>query len=137
MFWQLASSDKVEVLKSRVNLFWSRIKRPLEEAVMSGELQATEADIRGLSQALYFFLAGATSSYESKLMNIKYFMREDVLAYRHISRIMNYYQWRKPITQEMMLSLTSKISAFLDRDTGQVSGCNACLTVGKKWDCDQ
>lgn len=56
MFWQLASSDKIEVLKNRVNLFWSRIKRPLEDAVVSGDLQATEADIKDLSQALYFFL---------------------------------------------------------------------------------
>lgn len=137
MFWQLASSDKIEVLRNRVNLFWSRIKRPLEDAVISGDLKATDADIRDLSQALYFFLAGATSSFESKLMDEQYFTSEDILAYRHISRLMNHYQWRKPITQEMMQSLSNRISAFLDKGSGKIRSCDTCLAIGKLNDCRQ
>ena len=137
MFWQLASSDKIEVLRNRVNLFWSRIKRPLEDAVISGDLKATDADIRDLSQALYFFLAGATSSYESKLMDEQYFTNEDILAYRHVSRLMNHYQWRKPITQEMMQGLSNRISAFLDKGPGKIRSCDTCLAIGKLNDCRQ
>ena len=135
MFWQLASSDKIEILRNRVNLFWSRIKRPLEDAVISGDLHATSADIRDLSQALYFFLAGATSSFESKLMDEQYFSSEDVLAYRHISRLMNHYQWRKPINQEMMQGLSNRISAFLDKGPGKMRTCDTCLAIGKQSDC--
>ncbi len=137
MFWQLASSDKIEVLRNRVNLFWSRIKRPLEDAVISGDLKATDTDIRDLSQALYFFLAGATSSYESKLMDEQYFTSEDTLAYRHISRLMNHYQWRKPITQEMMQNLSHRISDFLDKGQGKIRTCDTCLAIGKLNDCRQ
>ncbi|PKG57145.1 TetR/AcrR family transcriptional regulator [Shewanella sp. Choline-02u-19] len=135
MFWQLASSDKIEVLKNRVNLFWSRIKRPLEDAVVSGDLQATETDIKDLSQALYFFLAGITSSFESKLMDEQYFTAEDMLGHRHISRLMNRYQWRKPISQEMMLGLSSRICDFLDKGHGNIRSCENCLAIGKKSDC--
>ncbi|WP_299810360.1 TetR/AcrR family transcriptional regulator [uncultured Shewanella sp.] len=135
MFWQLASSDKVEILKNRVNLFWSRIKRPLERAAVCGELTATQVEIDDLSQALYFFLAGATSSFESKLMDEQYFIANDDIGYRHISRLMNHYQWREPITREMMQSLSIRISAFLDKGHGNIRSCETCLCVGKRSDC--
>lgn len=135
MFWQLASSDKIEILRHRVNLFWSRIKRPLEDAVLAGELQANEQDIRDLSQALYFFLAGAASSYESRLMEAQYFIADDNTGFRHISRLMNQYHWRKPITQEMMLSLSLRIKVFLDHSKGRVGTCDTCLAIGKQSDC--
>ncbi|MGS0730781.1 TetR/AcrR family transcriptional regulator, partial [Shewanella sp. 0m-11] len=130
MFWQLASSQKVEILKNRVNLFWSRIKRPLEHAVEQGELQATQVEIDDLSQALYFFLAGATSSYQSGLMDEQYFSVNDDIGYRHISRLMNHYQWREPITREMMQSLSGRIKHFLDKGHGNIRSCETCLSIG-------
>ncbi|GIU19999.1 TetR family transcriptional regulator [Shewanella sp. MBTL60-112-B2] len=135
MFWQLASSEKVDILKNRVNLFWSNIKRPLEEAVKQGNLKATQVEIDDLSQALYFFLAGATSSYESRLMDQQYFVSGDDIAYRHISRLMNHYQWREPITREMMQNLSLRISAFLDKGHGSIRSCETCLCIGKRSDC--
>lgn len=137
MFWQLASADKIEILRNRVNLFWSRIKRPLEEAVEQGELQATQIEIDNLSQALYFFLAGATSSYESRLMEDQYLVNDDETGYRHISCIMNHYQWRKPITREMMQALTIRIHDFLDKGHGNIRSCETCLAIGKLSDCKQ
>ena len=135
MFWQLASSDKIEVLKNRVNLFWSRIKRPLEDAVVTGDLTATEVDIRDLTQALYFFLAGAASSFESKLMDEEYLTTYDPMAFRHISKLMNHYHWRTPITQEMMEGLSLRIEDFLDKGHDNIRSCNNCLIIGKKSDC--
>ncbi len=137
MFWQLASSDKIEILKNRVNLFWSRIKRPLEEAVAKGELKATRIDIDNLSQALYFFLAGATSSYESRLMDEQYFVTDDETGYRHISSLMNHYQWREPINREMMRDLSVRIRGFLDKNSGNcnIRSCGNCLSIGKQSDC--
>ncbi|MCL1140565.1 TetR/AcrR family transcriptional regulator [Shewanella pneumatophori] len=135
MFWQLASSEKVEILRSRVNLFWSRVKSPLEEAVKKGELKATSLEIDDLSQALYFFLAGATSSFESRLMDEQYFIANDDVGYRHISRLMNHYQWREPITREMMQSLSGQISVFLDKSRGNIRSCDSCLAIGKCFDC--
>ncbi|MGS0696782.1 TetR/AcrR family transcriptional regulator [Shewanella sp. 0m-4] len=135
MFWQLASSQKVEILKNRVNLFWSRIKRPLEHAVEQGELQATQVEIDDLSQALYFFLAGATSSYQSGLMDEQYFSVNDDIGYRHISRLMNHYQWREPITREMMQSLSGRIKHFLDKGHGNIRSCETCLSIGRLSDC--
>ncbi len=135
MFWQLASSEKVEILKCRVNLFWSRIKRPLEDAVAKGELQATQLEIDDLSQALYFFLAGATSSYQSRLMDEQYFVVEDDIGYRHISRLMNHYQWREPITREMMQNLSCRIRDFLEQGPCSIRSCNTCLKIGKLSDC--
>ncbi|MCL1049989.1 TetR/AcrR family transcriptional regulator [Shewanella abyssi] len=135
MFWQLASSDKISILKSRVNLFWSRIKRPLEDAVVSGDLAATETDIKELTQALYFFLAGVTSSFESKLMDEQYLTSDDAMGFRHISRLMNRYHWRKPISQEMMQGLSKRIEDFLDQGHDNIRSCENCLTIGKKSDC--
>ncbi|QFU24704.1 TetR/AcrR family transcriptional regulator [Shewanella eurypsychrophilus] len=131
MFWQLASADKIEVLRNRVNLFWSCIRGPLEEAVKSDELEATEIDVRDLTQSLYFFLAGAASSFESKLMNDEYLIASDELGYRHISRIMNQYRWRRPITKEMMTDLSARICEFLDKGHKQIRSCENCTSIGK------
>ena len=135
MFWQLASSEKVGILKNRVNLFWSRIKRPLEIAVEKGELQATQVEIDDLSQALYFFLAGATSSYQSRLMDEQYFIADDEIGYRHVSRLMNHYRWRQPITREMMQNLSQRIHVFLDKGHGNIRSCETCLNIGKQSEC--
>lgn len=135
MFWQLASSEKIEILRHRVNLFWSCIRAPIEEAVAQGELVATEMDIKELVQSLYFFLAGATSSYESRLMDECYFTPDDETGFRHISRLMNRYAWKTPITQEMMCDMVVRISEFLDRGEGKVRTCETCLATGKRHDC--
>jgi len=79
--------------------------------------------IRGFIRALYFFLAGATSSYESRLINEKYLATDNDLCYRHISRIMNHYQWKKPITHEMMQSLSARIKLFLDKGHSNIRSC--------------
>ncbi|QQX79846.1 TetR/AcrR family transcriptional regulator [Shewanella sp. KX20019] len=135
MFWQLASPEKISILKSRVNLFWSRIKQPLEDAVELGELKATDTDISDLSQAIYFFLAGATSSYQSRLMEEEYFVADDTTWFRHVSRIMNRYQWRKPITQEQMQDLSLRVKGFLERTEGKIGTCDTCLAIGKLSHC--
>lgn len=137
MFWQLASSEKIDVLRNRVNLFWSCIRQPIDHAVSVGELDATEAEVKELVQSLYFFLAGATSSYESKLMDEYYFTPDDETGYRHISRLMNRYRWQKPITKEMMQEMTQKISAFLDKGEGKVRSCNTCAEIGKRHHCSE
>lgn len=135
MFWQLASPEKIEILRNRVNLFWSCVRDPIEEAVFAGELLATDNDVRDLSQSLYFFLAGATSSYESRLMDEKYFIADDETGFRHISRLMNRYQWKRPITQEMMQEMTVRISAFLDKGKGNLRSCDTCLAIGRQSNC--
>jgi len=135
MFWQMASPEKIEVLRNRVNLFWSCIRVPLEDAVSSGELDATELDVRDLTQSLYFFLGGASSTYESRLMDEKYFTNDDETSLRHISRLMNRYQWKRPITQEMMQDMRLRISEFLDKSKSKIRTCETCLGIGKQLTC--
>ncbi|MEH6446797.1 MAG: TetR/AcrR family transcriptional regulator [Oceanospirillaceae bacterium] len=135
MFWQMASSEKIEVLRNRVNLFWSCIRVPLEEAVTLEELDASELDIRDLTQSLYFFLGGASSTYESRLMDEKYFTAGEETSLRHISRLMNRYNWKRPITQEMMQDMTLLISDFLDKSKSKIRTCESCLAVGKQLTC--
>jgi len=131
----MASSEKIEMLRNRVNLFWSCIRVPLEEAVKLGELDATELDIRDLTQSLYFFLGGAASTYESRLIDEKYFSNDDETSLRHISRLMNRYHWKRPITQEMMQDMTLRISEFLDKSKSKIRTCETCLGVGTQLTC--
>ncbi|ARD20876.1 TetR/AcrR family transcriptional regulator [Shewanella japonica] len=135
MFWQLASPDKISILKNRVNLFWSCIRNPLDDAVAAGKLSANELELKELTQEMYFFLAGATSSYQSGLMEDCYLTADDATCFRHISRIMNRYNWNQPITQEMMESLAMRISQFLDYGQGKNRTCETCLATGKSQNC--
>ncbi|QYJ90298.1 MULTISPECIES: TetR/AcrR family transcriptional regulator [Shewanella] len=137
MFWQLASSEKIDVLRHRVNLFWSCIRQPIDAAVAAGELQATEVEVKELVQSLYFFLAGATSSCESRLMDEYYLTPDNETQYRHISHLMNRYRWKRPITKEMMQEMTRRISLFLDKGQGKVRSCQTCLAVGKCHHCGE
>ncbi|WP_037471122.1 TetR/AcrR family transcriptional regulator [Shewanella waksmanii] len=137
MFWQLASPEKIAILRNRVNLFWSCIRNPLEDAVAAGELHANEQEVKDLTQMLYFFLAGATSSYQSGLMDEKYLSPDATDGLRHISRLMNRYQWRSPITQEMMQDLSQRVQQFLDHGDGKQRTCETCLATGKAVSCSR
>ncbi len=135
MFWKLASAEKIEILKNRVNHFWSRIYNPLEEARLNNILNASEQDVLDLTQAIYFFLGGAVSSYESQLMDEKYLKDKNDTCYRHLSRMMNRYKWQTPITAEMMQDMAERIHLFFEKEYSQSRTCETCMHLGKSKNC--
>ncbi len=52
-----------------------------------------------------------------------------------LSRLMNRYHWKRPITQEMMQDMTLRISDFLDKNKSKIRTCETCLGIGKQLTC--
>lgn len=133
MFWQMASDEKVEILKKRVNLFWSHLYNPLIDARNKKILLASDKDILELTQSIYFFLAGAISSYESKLMDSKYLPGSLDDCYKHLSKIYNQYQWREPITTELIKELDHNVKIFFEQGYDKYRSCDICLQTSEKF----
>ncbi|BDY06966.1 TetR/AcrR family transcriptional regulator [Ferrimonas sp. YFM] len=127
MFWQMASDEKIALLKERCNLFWSRVHLHIEQAQQSGALQATEAQVMELTQAIYFFMAGSLSSYESQLMESKYLTDKNPTYYRHLAEMMNRYKWNEVATETKFENLANKIELFFDKHYKPNKNCERCL----------
>ncbi len=131
MFWQMASDEKKEVLKQRVDLFWSHIHNPLVEARDLGALKATDTELLEMTQSIYFFLAGAISSYQSGLMDSKYLPGSLENSHRHLSQIFNRLHWDKPITLEMIKELDYRVKAFIDHGYQRHRSCENCMSTSE------
>ncbi|TKB54960.1 TetR/AcrR family transcriptional regulator [Ferrimonas aestuarii] len=126
MFWQMASDEKVSLLKNRVNLFWSRLELHIREAQKHGALTADEMKLKEFTQAVYFFLAGILSSYESKLMDDKYLGDKSSVFCRHLAEIFNRYEWNEIATEGKFRTLSDRIFDFLDRSYDKNRNCEHC-----------
>lgn len=129
MVWQLASDEKVERFKRRIDAFWSWFTKSLYEAVENGELEATPLQIKELVQGITFYLTGSLTQFESQLIAPEYLGNRRETCYRHLARLMGQYKWRKPLTPELFDSLEQRSSDFFDKHYRDHMTCAACSAL--------
>lgn len=129
MVWQLASDEKVNRFKKRINAFWQWFTDSLNEAVENGELEATELQVKELVQGVTFYLTGSLTQFESQLIETKYLGDRRETCYRHLAKLMGQYKWRKPLTHELFDSLESRSSNFFDKHYRDHMSCAACSAL--------
>lgn len=126
MVWQLASADKIERFKKRINTFWAFIRSSLEEAVARGELQATPLQQAELAQGIAFYLTGSLTQFESQLINPEFLGERRETCYRHLARLMAQYNWQLPLTREKFDGLENQTKTFFDKHYRAHMTCAAC-----------
>ena len=129
MVWQLASDEKVERFKKRINAFWGWFTESLYEAVENGELEATPLQIKELVQGITFYLTGSLTQFESQLVAPEYLSNRRETCYRHLARLMGQYKWRKPLNPALFDSLESQTTHFFDKHYRDHMSCAACSAL--------
>ncbi|MCL1058454.1 TetR/AcrR family transcriptional regulator [Shewanella gelidimarina] len=129
MVWQLASDEKVERFKKRVNAFWEWFTLSLNEAVDNGELEATPLQVKELVQGIVFYLTGCLTQFESELIAPAYLSNRRETCYRHLSKLMAQYRWKKPLNQALFDSLEAQSTQFFDKHYRENMTCVACSAL--------
>ena len=129
MVWQLASDEKVERFKKRINAFWEWFTLSLHEAVDNGELEATPLQIKELVQGIVFYLTGSLTQFESELIAPEYLSNRRETCYRHLSKLMAQYRWEKPLNQTLFDSLEAQTTQFFDKHYREHMTCAACSAL--------
>ncbi|QQX82646.1 TetR/AcrR family transcriptional regulator [Shewanella sp. KX20019] len=129
MVWQLASDEKVERFKKRINAFWGWFTDSLNEAVEKGELDATPLQVKELVQGITFYLTGSLTQFESQLVAPEYLSNRRETCYRHLSKLMAQYKWSKPLNQQLFDSLESQTIRFFDKHYRDHMSCSACSAL--------
>jgi len=129
MVWQLASDEKVERFKKRINAFWEWFTASLYEAVDNGELDATPLQIKELVQGIAFYLTGSLTQFESELIAPEYLTNRRETCYRHLSKLMGQYRWEKPLNQALFDSLEAQTTQFFDKHYREHMTCSACSAL--------
>ncbi len=135
--WQLASDEKVNAMRQRVNLFWSRVQLHIEQAQQQGVLLEPENRVTEVTQALYFFLAGILSSFESQLMESRYLGEPQHTFYRQLTSLLNNYQWQQRFTVAELTQLGQRIEQFFERHYLENKSCRNCQRLNGLTDCRQ
>ncbi|WP_125828473.1 hypothetical protein [Paraferrimonas haliotis] len=126
LIWQLASEEKIKLIKSRVNLFRDEIIVPLTNAVEEGELDASAKEVTELVQAINFILSGAISETESQLLNNQHKSSLSETFYRHISKTMSFYRWQTPLTREHYEHLMALVASYYNTHKSTFNNCQNC-----------
>ena len=129
MVWQLASDEKVDRFKKRINAFWQWFTDSLYEAIERGELEATPLQVMELVQGITFYLTGSLTQFESQLIAPEYLSNRRETCYRHLARLMAQYKWTKPLNPELFESLESRSSSFFDKHYRDHMSCSACSAL--------
>jgi AcrR family transcriptional regulator len=129
MVWQLASDEKVKRFKKRINAFWEWFTASLYEAVDNGELEATPLQIKELVQGIVFYLTGSLTQFESELIAPEYLSNRRETCYRHLSRLMAQYRWKKPLNQALFDSLEAQTTQFFNKHYREHMTCAACSAL--------
>lgn len=129
MVWQLASDEKVERFKKRINAFWEWFTASLTEAVQNGELEATPLQVKELVQGITFYLTGSLTHFESELVAPEYLSNRRETCYRHLSRLMAQYRWKKPLNQALFDSLEAQTTQFFNKHYRDHMTCAACSAL--------
>ncbi|AVI68216.1 TetR/AcrR family transcriptional regulator [Shewanella sp. SP2S2-4] len=129
MVWQLASDEKVERFKKRINAFWGWFTDSLNLAVEKGELEATPLQVKELVQGITFYLTGALTQFESQLIAPEYLSNRRETCYRHLAKLMGQYKWKMPLTPELYDSLEARTIKFFDQHYRDHMSCAACSAL--------
>lgn len=131
MVWQLASDEKVERFKKRINAFWGWFTDALHTAVANGELEATPLQVKELVQGITFYLTGALTQFESQLIAPEYLSNRRETCYRHLAKLMGQYKWQQPLTHELFDSLEARTVKFFDQHYRDHMTCAACSALSQ------
>lgn len=137
MFWQMASDDKINLLRDRSNLFWSRLTLHVHEACERGAFVAPEEVVKEFIQALYFFLAGSLVTYESKLMGSEYVDDRGATFCTHLAGLFNRFGWEEEAKPDEFIRRVNEIGDFLDRNYSVYRNCEHCIGFREISDCEQ
>lgn len=132
MVWQLASADKVERFKKRINAFWCWFTASLNEAVATGELEATPLQVKELVQGIVFYLTGTLTQFESQLIAPEYLSNRRETCYRHLSRLMAQYKWKAPLNQHTYDELETMTQEYFSKHYRSKMTCEACNALACK-----
>jgi AcrR family transcriptional regulator len=131
MVWKLASPEKVEKFKRRINAFWYWFTESFNEAVKNGELEATPLQVKELVQGVIFYLTGSLTQFESQIILPKYLSNRRETCYRHLSRLMAQYKWKVPLNQEIYDDLEQKTQVYFAKNYRSKMTCEACHSLAK------
>lgn len=129
MVWQLASDEKVERFKKRINTFWRWFTDSLNSAVERGELEATPLQVKELVQGITFYLTGCLTQFESQLIAPEFLSNRRETCYRHLAKLMGQYRWAKPLTPELFDSLEAQTISFFNKHYRDHMSCAACSAL--------
>ncbi|QIZ77945.1 TetR/AcrR family transcriptional regulator [Ferrimonas lipolytica] len=135
--WQLASDDKVNAFRQRVNLFWHRNYYHIEQAQQQQILLEPADKVLEVTQSIYFFLAGILSSFESGLMDEKYLGKHDETFFNLLCGQLNKYKWIQRFTASELRQLADKINLFFDKYYQQNKSCKFCQRLNGLQQCDK
>lgn len=113
MAWKLASDEKVERFKKRINAFWNWFTDSLNLAVENSELMATPLQIKYLVQWITFYLTVVLTQFESQLIAPAFLSDRRDTCYRHLANLTEQYQLKTPLTFALFDSLEARIIKFL------------------------
>ncbi|SUI73628.1 Fatty acid metabolism regulator protein [Shewanella putrefaciens] len=132
MVWKLASDEKVDRFKKRINAFWGWFTDSLHLAVENGELVATPLQIKELVQGITFYLTGALTQFESQLIAPQFLSERRETCYRHLANLMERYEWKTPLTLALFDSLEARTIKFFDQHYRDHMTCAACSALSNK-----
>lgn len=132
MVWKLASDEKVDRFKKRINAFWGWFTDSLHLAVENGELVATPLQIKELVQGITFYLTGALTQFESQLIAPQFLSERRETCYRHLANLMKLYDWKTPLTFAQYDSLEARTIKFFDLHYRDNMTCNTCSAFSNK-----
>lgn len=126
MVWQLASPEKIERFKKRINVFWQWFTDGLNEAVANGEIKATPLQVKELVQGITFYLTGVLTQFESQLVNHEFLSNRRETSYRHLAKLMGQYDWKYAVNQQLFDKLEAQTEQFFNEHYRSHRSCAAC-----------
>ncbi|USD38860.1 MULTISPECIES: TetR/AcrR family transcriptional regulator [Ferrimonas] len=132
MVWRLASPEKVKVFEQRINQFWQSITGFLGQAVAEGELVASEDEIREFAQAITFYLSGALSAFESRLIDEGYLQEQRQTLFRQLKKVFSPYQWREPLTLAAFERIGMRVHLYYQNHRDSFNSCRNCQQMQQR-----
>jgi AcrR family transcriptional regulator len=132
MIWKLASDEKVERFKKRINAFWFWFSDSIASAIDSGELDATTEEASQLVQGIIFYLTGSLTQFESELIESKYLSDRKKTCYIHLEKLMAQYHWTVPLTKNDFEYLQRDVKKYFNTHYQYKMDCAACNSISNK-----
>ncbi|WP_035385010.1 TetR/AcrR family transcriptional regulator [Ferrimonas futtsuensis] len=130
--WRLASADKAKAFENRINLYWERITGYLKQAVTEGELVASDDEVRELAQAITFYLSGALSAYECRLIGKEFLQEKRQTLFRQLQNVFKPYGWREPLTLALFERVGVRVHMYYQAHHRDFNSCARCMAMQAK-----
>ncbi|SDJ95778.1 DNA-binding transcriptional regulator, AcrR family [Ferrimonas sediminum] len=130
--WTLASCEKVDRFKLRVNRFFDLIHQLALDARAEGALDETPERVLLLTQMIYFQLFGQSTAYESKLIDSMVDDQRERVEMECILAIINSFKWNEKIDAEQYLKLRGRVFRFIETGIKSKPSCKKCQDANLK-----